>query len=42
MELAKRKDVPIELTWDLSAIFPTEEAFAAALEETKSLASQLE
>ena len=26
MELAKRDDVPVELTWDLSLIYPTEEA----------------
>ena len=26
MELNKRKDVPVELTWDLSLIYPTEEA----------------
>ena len=25
MELAKRDDVPVELTWDLSLIYPTEE-----------------
>ena len=29
MELAKRDDVPVELTWDLSLIYPTEEAMLA-------------
>ena len=29
MELSKRKDVPVELTWDLSLIYPTEEAMQA-------------
>lgn len=42
MELAKRKDVPAELTWDLSAIYPTEEAWRQDVEKLKALAVELE
>ena len=42
MEIARRKDVPVELTWDLSAIYPNEEAFAADIEKAKALAAELE
>lgn len=42
MELAKRKDVPVELTWDLSAIYKTEEDMNADLEKVKALTSELE
>ena len=38
MELAKRKDVPVEETWDLSLIYPTEEAYQADVERVKALA----
>ena len=36
MELVARKDVPAELTWDLSLIFPDEETMWKSLEETKA------
>ncbi|WP_369298171.1 oligoendopeptidase F [uncultured Neglectibacter sp.] len=42
MALAKRKDVPVELTWDLSAIYPTEEAWQQDVEKLKTLAAELE
>ena len=40
MELVARKDVPAELTWDLSLIFPDEEAMWKSLEETKARVTQ--
>ena len=36
MELANRKDVPVEQTWDLSLIFPDEQAMWDELEKTKA------
>ena len=36
MELCKRKDVPVELTWDLSLIFPEEAKMWEALEALKA------
>ncbi len=42
MELAKRKDVPVELTWDLSALYGDEAAFAADVEKAKALADEIE
>ena len=36
MELVARKDVPVELTWDLSLIFPDEQAMWESLEQTKA------
>ena len=36
MELAARKDVPVEETWDLSLIFPDEKLMWEALEKTKA------
>ena len=42
MELAMRKDVPVELTWDLSLIYPTDAAMEADLEEAKKLADHIE
>ena len=42
MELAMRKDVPVELTWDLSLIYPTDAAMEADLEEAKKLAYHIE
>lgn len=42
MELAKRKDVPVELTWDLSAMYADEAAFTADVEKAKALADQIE
>ena len=31
-DLLSRKDVPVEETWDLSLIYPTEDAFKIDLE----------
>ncbi len=42
MELQKRKDIPAELTWDLSAIYETEEAWAADVEKMEALTAKLE
>lgn len=42
MELQKRKDVPVELTWDLSAIYSDESLWRNDVEKMKSLASELE
>ena len=42
MELAMRKDVPEELTWDISAIYPTEEALLADSKKMKNLAEEIE
>ena len=36
MELAARKDVPVEQTWDLSLIFPNEQAMWDALESVRA------
>ena len=36
MELASRKDVPVEQTWDLSLIFPDEPSMWEALEQVKA------
>ena len=36
MELAARKDVPVEETWDLSLIFPDEKLMWETLEKTKA------
>ncbi len=36
MELAARRDVPVEQTWDLSLIYPDEETMWKAAEETKA------
>jgi len=40
--LKERKDVDQSLTWDLSAIFKTEEQYNAAVEEAKELVSDIE
>lgn len=42
MELAQRKDVPVELTWDLSAIYRDEAAFQADEKKALALAKDLE
>lgn len=42
MELAMRKDVSEELTWDISAIYPTEEALLADSKKMKNLAEEIE
>lgn len=38
MDLTKRQDVPVEETWDLTALFPNDEAWQAALAEVKNKA----
>jgi oligoendopeptidase F len=35
-ELRARPDVPVDDTWDLSAIYPTREAWEAAIDETRA------
>ncbi len=40
-ELLARKDVPVEQTWDLSLIYPNEEAMYADAEKMKELASRI-
>ena len=42
MELKKRNEVPVELTWDLSAIYPNEAAFQKDVQRMKELAEELE
>lgn len=42
MELSKRDDVPVELTWDLSLIYPTEEAMLADADKAKELSLSME
>ncbi len=41
MELLKRKDVPVEETWDLTLIYPNDEAMWAALDKTKATVKKL-
>ena len=41
MEPMMRKDVPVEETWDLSLIYPTEAAFEAAVEQFKAMADDV-
>lgn len=42
MELAKRKDVPVELTWDLSAIYADEAVLQADMEKICNLTDEIE
>ena len=42
MELMKRKDVPVELTWDLSAIYDDEAKLTADLEKIRQLTDEIE
>ena len=42
MELNMRKDVPVELTWDLSLIYPTEEAMLADAKKLEALSADME
>jgi len=42
MELKMRKDVPVELTWDLSLIYPTEEKMLEEFGRAKELAADIE
>lgn len=41
MELAFRKDVPLEETWDLSLIYDTEEAYQTDIVKLKALADEI-
>ncbi|MBO4367269.1 MAG: oligoendopeptidase F [Clostridia bacterium] len=41
MELAKRNEVPIEQTWDLSLIYPTEEAMQADADKAEKLCGKM-
>lgn len=42
MALLKRKDVPVELTWDLSAIYSTDEAWQCDVKKMTAAAEELE
>lgn len=42
MELKKRNEVPVELTWDLSAIYPNEDAFLQDVQRLKAMTDELE
>ena len=42
MSLAMRNEVPVELTWDLSLIYPTEEAMYRDVEKMKALCASME
>lgn len=42
MELAKRSEVPVELTWDLSAIYPDEAALQADVDWIERAAREIE
>ena len=41
-ELKSRRDIPVELTWDLSLIYATEEEMNRDVERAKSLCSSIE
>lgn len=42
MELKKRKDVPVELTWDLTALYRDEAEWKADLEKVRQIAEEIE
>ena len=42
MELMRRKDVPVELTWDLTAIYDDEAKLTADLEKIRQLTDEIE
>jgi oligoendopeptidase F len=42
MKLARRNEVPQELTWDLTLIYPTEADFEADLEKLQALCAKME
>ncbi len=42
MELMKRKDVPVELTWDLSALYDDEAKWKADVEKARQIAEEIE
>ena len=41
MDLPMRKDVPVELTWDLSLIYPSEEEMQQDADAAKALAAEI-
>ncbi len=41
MELKSRKDIPVELTWDLTSIYPTEEEMRQDEEKLKALCGRM-
>ena len=41
MEPISRRDVPVELTWDLSSIYATEEEMFADMEKLKNLSDRI-
>jgi len=41
-ELLTREEIPVELTWDLSLLFPNEEALFQAVDSIKQLADSIE
>lgn len=41
-KLKSRKDVPVELTWDLTGIYPTEEAMLSDVEQIKKMTHEIE
>ena len=42
MELMKRKDVPVELTWDLTALYDDEAKWKADVEKVRQMAEEIE
>ena len=42
MELMQRKDVPVELTWDLGAIYDSEEKWKADVERIRRMTDEIE
>ncbi len=42
MQLAKRSEVPVQQTWDLSAIYPDAAALDAAIQQIRGLADEIE
>ena len=42
MELMKRKDVPVELTWDLTALYDDEAKWTADMEKIRTLTDEIE
>ena len=42
MELMKRKDVPVELTWDLTALYDDEAKLTAGMEKARTLTDEIE
>ena len=42
MELVTRKDVPAELTWDLTALYSSEEKLNEDMEKIRRLSEEIE